>query len=240
MLTRRTVTKMSLAVLVAAVSGIALALILVQRPGNTGTSNYMASSKYPPGTIIQSMSSSVYTAPEEGEIEAAEVVARGTVSAVSTSCWNTSDCTFRAPEEEWSLLQDELLSQFEPRKYYSVTFDVSEFWYNLLGSTSPLTITLIGASPVDPAPTALPTGEPGYVVEDEMVQENWAVGTEMVLLLHMSELKIDDSSVPILYAPYGSQYYVHEDNSLTNNMSDEMPRSKDIDELYNKVDAIKN
>ncbi len=116
---------------------------LANRPGTR-----VANGSAAPSSDIVIYSSSGFQAldPEENLIWRAEYIAHGTVTSVSTSCWNNESCSYAEPNIEFVGEEED---SFLPFQYYTATISIDDEWYDTLGLGSTVVLTRTGPSPYD-------------------------------------------------------------------------------------------
>lgn len=176
--------------------------------------------------------------PEPIIISRSLTIALGTVTDISTSCWNAPDCTYVEPYEVWDDEDDELLLRdFFPVRYFTITISVDEFLRNELELTSPIHITEFGRSPEDDP--SLPY-EPGELVYDPSLRADWSIGADVVVMVEEDVLDYgeDDDEISILTAPMSRQYFIDSGGGLTNGVSAYIERSETLEDLLDVIESI--
>lgn len=169
---------------------------------------------------------------ESHAILMSDLIVHGVVTDVSTSCWNNPSCTYSNPTEDW--VSGTLNSSYMPMRYFTVTFAISDTWYDDIGVSSPITITSLGDSPEDPTPTR----QPHEVVFTQNEMTDWNLGDEMVLMLKDEPWVTGAMTVSSLSAPWAWQYHVSVTGTLSNPASGVVTRSTTITDLQVHVDNL--
>lgn len=192
---------------------------------------------------VQSFSYAKFT--EDELIERASYVGRGRIEAVSTSCWNNSDCMYWQPSAEFEGPDEE--PTFIPLQYYTATIIIEDEWYDTIGVTTPVTVTEFGASPYDAFPnpmgvmaTAAANATPAH---DSVVA--WTgnygvfhVGDEVVVMLRREPMTFRGGAQDMtVVSGYGGVYSVGPEGVLDNPIVD--PHSPTLSALHERVEVIK-
>lgn len=159
-------------------------------------SNPASSSK----VVFHSSSAFPVLDPEENLIWRAQYIGHGTVTSVSTSCWNNENCAYGEPSTEFSGADED---SFLPFQYYSATIQIDTEWYDTLGLGSPLVVHRASASPYD---SPLLSEVPDPITDD----------TEVVIMIvrRASAFLEGDQTFDWL----SGLYEVNGDDSLTTNV----------------------
>jgi hypothetical protein len=155
-------------------------------------------------------------------VEWSDGIFRGEVVDVSASAYNTLNGQYTPDVEMWN--GDDLIEQFTPHRYFTVTFAVSEWWKNPAGIATPVHVMVHGYSPADPPGLAV---MPDEVVYADDYGHTWAVGDDVVAMIIRDDLLGREMYKTTLQLVY----FVATDGTLANVASSMIARSSTLSEL---------
>lgn len=149
-------------------------------------------------------------------------VFRGEVMDVSLSAYNTPNGQYSPELEVWD--GEELVEDFVPHRYYTVTFSVAEWWFNPDDIGSTVHVWVHGYSPVDPAD--LPVWLDEIVFKNDY-EHTWTVGDDVVAMVGRRDMVGREMyQTNLQYV-----YFVAPDGTLTNIVSSWIERSTTLSQL---------